>query len=124
MAANRAGASSYLYLFDHTPGVPLAKPLGAFHGAEVPYVFGNSALGLDVTKGADGEVSRAVMTYWTRFAASGDPNVAGLPEWPRYDPRSDEWLVIDQPTAARAHVFERGCDLADALRARRLGASQ
>ena len=32
-------------------------------------------------------------SYWVTFAKSGDPNAAGLPAWPRYEPGKD--LIFD-----------------------------
>ncbi len=76
-----AGGDAYLYHFARRP--PVAGDLGAFHGLELPYVFGNSALTLDVTEGADGELSDAMMRYWVSFARDGDPNDARLCRaWP------------------------------------------
>ncbi len=58
----------------------------AFHSDEIEYVFGT----LDTRPGAvwrpeDRKLSEEMMGYWTNFAKTGDPNGAGLPEWPRYD---------------------------------------
>jgi para-nitrobenzyl esterase len=71
---------------------------GTPHGGEIAFVFG--ALG---TGGfgpppppptvEDQEVSRMAQSYWVNFARTGDPNGAGLPAWPRYDPGTD--LIFD-----------------------------
>jgi para-nitrobenzyl esterase len=38
-------------------------------------------------------VSRMAQGYWVNFAKTGDPNGAGLPAWPRHDPKKD--LIFD-----------------------------
>ena len=57
----------------------------AFHSDDIEYVFGT----LDTRPGAtwrpeDRKLSEQMMSYWTNFARSGDPNGPGLPEWPKY----------------------------------------
>lgn len=43
-------------------------------------------------KGADQEMTRTVSGYWANFVRTGDPNGAGLPDWPRYDPAAGNVL--------------------------------
>ena len=72
-ATSAAGAPAFLYQFTR---VPFDNPLGAFHGVEIPYVFGNTEPFelLGQIEQADLDLSAAIMDYWTRFAATGDPN--------------------------------------------------
>jgi para-nitrobenzyl esterase len=119
-AALRAGAPSYLYLFTRVPDLPLTGRLGAIHGMELPYVFGNEVLTLDLDSGVDGRVSDAMMACWTRFAATGDPNGEGVPRWTAYDPVKRRYLEFGDEIAARSHLYDEACDLADSLRGERL----
>jgi hypothetical protein len=70
--------------------------LGAFHGAEVPFVFND---GFELM-GGEHNLSDSMSTYWTNMASSGDPNTwqgptAGAP--PSSHP-------VAEPAAAAAAV--------------------
>ena len=82
-ALQKAGHTVYLYDFVHGPAVSVNWPsgthnLGAFHGAEVPFVFGDTF----ELVGGEVDLSRAMSTYWTNMASSGDPNVWRGPVFP------------------------------------------
>ncbi len=116
-AAGLAAAGPVAYLYEFTR-VPFANPMGAFHAVEIPYVFGTTGMFsiLGVVEQADKDLSAAVMGYWTRFAATGDPNGAGGPEWPAYDPGSDRHLELGDTIGVGIGLYKAGCDLADRVR--------
>ena len=33
-------------------------------------------------------------SYWSNFVKTGDPNGAGLPNWPRYDVKTDLVMIF------------------------------
>jgi para-nitrobenzyl esterase len=93
--AQTGGAPVYRYSFDRK--IPIAPDtkvngvvatsadIGARHAGEIEYVFGalESAPGVVWTP-EDRALSDAIMTYWSNFARTGDPNGPGVPKWPTY----------------------------------------
>jgi para-nitrobenzyl esterase len=96
VAAN--GSPVYLYRFSYVQTAMREwTRAGAPHGGEIGFVFGTlgtGGFGPPVPPTAqDLEVSRMAQSYWVNFAKTGDPNGAGLPNWPRYDLKKD--LIFD-----------------------------
>ncbi|MEO3927070.1 carboxylesterase family protein [Micromonosporaceae bacterium B7E4] len=59
---------------------PPTFPLGAYHGAELPYLHDLTRVRVELDPGQR-ELSRQMISYWTRFAATGNPNGPGTPYW-------------------------------------------
>jgi para-nitrobenzyl esterase len=88
-AAN--GSLAYLYRFSYVPSAMREQlRAGAPHGGEIGFVFGTLTARPGTTLSPeDLAVSRLAQSYWVNFARTGDPNGAGLPTWPRHDPKKD-----------------------------------
>lgn len=72
---------AYVYYFDRKlPG----DESGAFHSAELWYVFGSLAYCWRPFTEADHALSAEMIGYWSNFMKNGSPNGEGLPEWSAY----------------------------------------
>ncbi len=97
LQARGGDAEVFLYYFDQhperRPGAPDADH-GMPHGPDVGYVF--QTLNRDDPKltPADFALSDTVSTYWTNFAKRGDPNGAGVPEWPRFTDEERRLMIF------------------------------
>jgi para-nitrobenzyl esterase len=78
------------------------------HASELVYVFGT--IPAEATKETR-EVSEAMVRYWTQFAKTGDPNQAGLPEWPAFQKGNEAYLEIAQPIRAEKDLNLEKADL-------------
>lgn len=127
----RSGQPAYRYYFSHVAAIPdgtyseqSRNPLGAFHTAEIVYVFRNlDTRPWDFTD-ADRKISRIMSAYWVNFAKKSNPNGAGLPKWPVATTTNDVLLEFGQgarPTV-RDGLDVPQLDFFEALEAKRLAA--
>ncbi len=92
------GIPAFVYRFVRlAPGSDPIK-VGAFHSAELVYVFGTQASVDRPWSARDRELSDQMQQYWTNFAKTGDPNGDGLPTWPRFAPTGPTIMQLGDVT--------------------------
>jgi para-nitrobenzyl esterase len=113
------GAPVYHYYFDlGSPGDRNhSAAMGAFHSDEIEYVFG----ALDSRPEAhwrpeDRALSAQMMSYWTNFARTGDPNGPGLPSWPVYGPPAWQTMQLDAESKSRPDPYRARYLVLDSIR--------
>ena len=88
---SKVNQNTYLYHFAHQSINWSAG--GSSHAAELAFVFGSPQI--EKQTPSYKKLSNAMMTYWTQFAKTGNPNTTDLPEWPRYEETTDLNIVLD-----------------------------
>ena len=88
-----AGQPAYEFRFSYVAESMRKQWAGAPHATEIPFVFDtvSARYGKDLAE-ADKATAQAANAYWVNFAKTGNPNGAGLPEWPKYNPSSDKLM--------------------------------
>jgi para-nitrobenzyl esterase len=120
LGASKVGVKSYAYIFDQVPSKWRQEGCVSTHAMEIAYMFGLVdsprywALLSFLTKqsGAksddpgvtdmDRKVAEEMMSMWTQFARTGDPNVKGLITWPAYEASTDRYLYIADPLEVKS----------------------
>jgi para-nitrobenzyl esterase len=100
------------FVFTHTSESPVLAPYRAGHGLDLPYVFRNFIGGAPAPD--ELALSDTMVAYWSRLAATGDPNGPEDPRWPVYDAAADTALRLDTASALEAGFHRAGCDAWDA----------
>ncbi len=126
--SSNGGASVYAYRFDWDDMmqnflIDLPKVLGAAHGMEINYVFGDFHGGppFHITYSRANADSRramanSMMSYWAQFAHTGDPGQGregNLPEWNKWQARGDNLMVFDAENEGGVRMQEIRTNVAD-----------
>ena len=122
-------SNAYYYFFSRVPPGPDEIRGGAFHAAEIIYVFDN--LGRSPYPYAnrdyneiDHQLSDVMVSCWVNFAKWGDPNGEGLPVWPVYTREADEALEFGDVVQVRRGIRKNRLDFMEAHYAGVRGATE
>ena len=98
LQSQRGSSKVFIYYFDQHPDFPAGSEhegFGAWHGREVPYVFGHlNDLPHEQPSATDHVISDAMVTYWTNFAKYGTPNGKGIAKWPAFSDAHPEYMYL------------------------------
>jgi para-nitrobenzyl esterase len=112
-------SKAYLYFFSHVPPNPNSKTLGAYHAAEIVYVFNNLNKANQLLTETDAKLAETMTAYWVNFATTGDPNGKGLPQWTPYNPKDEPYMDFGDTVQLRNHLLKDQLDFQEQFQKRR-----
>ncbi len=107
-----AKTNGYVYYFDRAIPWPEHPEFGAFHTAEVPYVFNNMVkVSSHVMTEKDTLIADQISSYWVNFVKTGDPNGSDLASWNPYTAGKPEVMQLGEdfgmiPVAGTQEKFD------------------
>ena len=114
-------ANAYLYMFTRVGDDSVNRRRGAYHSADITFVFGRP-LPILASAGRtayDSTLAETMSDYWVSFATTGSPNgppsTGRLPRWPAYDAKTDAYMELGPQVVARSALRRSVYDSLDAL---------
>ncbi len=114
------GNPAWLYRFTYTAESTRPEATGQSHAGELPFMFNMlPAKYGDAVTDKDLAAANAFNTYIANFVKTGNPNGAGLLDWPRFDPAHYDVMdfTLDEgpqfgpdPRASKIQLVEKAID--------------
>lgn len=84
--ADQNGADVYAYVFTWNE-----SGRGAYHGAEIPFVFNQPQEDQDAQ-----QLAEQMSQLWVNFAKTGVPSAEGIPDWKPYEREQGATMLLDK----------------------------
>jgi para-nitrobenzyl esterase len=97
---NDDGAPVYSYLYTKQE-----SGYGAYHGAELPYIFGTGS------GKSDPDWTDEMQSIWASFARTGVPEVSGADAWEPYTRENGAVMILDEESYLAHHHDEKLLEL-------------
>jgi para-nitrobenzyl esterase len=103
--SSRGKASAWLYHFSYVGSRFRPMVTRAFHTAEIQYVleYWGRRTPLSAVAADDRAMATLMHSCWVAFAKTGTPRCASGPDWPAYDPRTDQLMEFGVDSGVRTH---------------------
>jgi len=99
-------ADVYMYYFTRVPPSGDSEYYAAYHAAEIVYAFNNLHMRANAYKEPDFELADIMSDYWVNFAATGNPNGNGLPEWEPYTESTEAYMDLGDTVRPGNHLLK------------------
>ena len=101
-----------VYRFYHTKDPVRIFNWGAFHGSELPYVFGNFVMMGQKFRNKDNlKLSKTMISLWSAFARTGSPQAEGVPPWPKYDVENRSFMELGDKITVGNNLKRGKCEV-------------
>ena len=106
-AIDEVGGHAWVYRFDRVrPGF---EAIGAYHGAELPYMFDQHDDWLP-SEEIDDRLTGEMVAHWSAFIRNGDPSSDGAQPWPRWRANDGYMMRYGDETSSEPHADRAFCD--------------
>lgn len=110
----KRGGKTWFYQFTKQRDGELGAQMGAYHGAELPYVFDTHDSWLPTTE-QDRVITQTIAQYWLNFARTGNPNDStysvSVPPWQAYQKAGDSVQFLGLEVKSATHPSDTLCRL-------------
>lgn len=99
-AIDEVGGQAWVYRFDRIRRG--FEPIGAYHGAELPYMFDQHDDWLSTAE-VDRRITKEMVAHWSGFVRRGEPSADSAPIWPQWHSSDPQMIRYGDSTASSLH---------------------